>query len=249
MFVSSNITIKNNNFIGTRGAIYSKNSPNVATISHNFIRGTTGVYACSRGIRLASQTPIINSDVSISQNVVVDCSSGIGLNGGDGNFTIVNAKVYNNTIYGSGSNAGIESDGYSRNAEIYNNIIMNTSGSQLRYYTGESMPTISDYNDFYRTSGSLAWNLNYATNYSSIATWRAVTGFDTNSIAANPLFVNAGGSTAADYKRTSYPADGRGGAYSNVMGAYITGNEVIGYVAPMVADIIAPSAPTGLVVN
>ena len=111
------------------------------------------------------------------------------------------------------------------------------------------MPTISDYNDFYRTSGSLAWNLNYATNYSSIATWRAVTGFDTNSIAANPLFVNAGGSTAADYKRTSYPANGRGGAYSNVMGAYITGNEVIGYVAPMVADIIAPSAPTGLVVN
>ncbi len=31
-----------------------------------------------------------------------------------------------------------------------------------------------------------------------------------------------------DFKRTSYPQDGRGGLFPNVMGAYVTGSETVG---------------------
>jgi hypothetical protein len=52
--------------------------------------------------------------------------------------------------------------------------------------------------------------------------------YDNNTTAGN--FINPGGSNSEDYKRSSYPSDGRGGGYPSVMGAYVTGDEVIGYV-------------------
>ena len=119
----------------------------------------------------------------------------------------------------------------------------------MRYY--DATVSYSDRNAFYRAAGNV-WNRNYSTDYTSLAAWTAATGFDANSITSDPLFVNAGGSNPEDYKlQVNSPArtGGRGGAYATVMGAYITGDEVIGYSPTYVADALAPAAPTNLTVQ
>ena len=85
-----------------------------------------------------------------------------------------------------------------------------------------------NYNNYYNVS---TWNINgySGTDYSSLSSWQRGINSDLNSNTNNPNFVNPGGSTPEDYKRTSYPVDGRGGSYASIMGAYITGNEIIGY--------------------
>jgi hypothetical protein len=104
------------------------------------------------------------------------------------------------------------------------------------------LPAYSDYNGF---SGNSVWNMDWSTDYASLGNWRAATTYDDNSVTTDPGFVNAGGTAAADYKRTSYTANGRGGSYALVMGAYITGNELIGYQAGnLPAQNNPPSAPT-----
>ena len=53
---------------------------------------------------------------------------------------------------------------------------------------------------------------------------------DTHSVDTNPNLVNTSGtfSQPDDFKRTIYLVNGRGGVWPSVMGAYITGNEIIG---------------------
>ena len=67
---------------------------------------------------------------------------------------------------------------------------------------------------------------------------------DTHSYYENPTFANAGGVNPWDYKSSAvHKNNGRGGSYASVIGAYITGNEQIGYslsVGP------PPAPPKGL---
>jgi len=107
-----------------------------------------------------------------------------------------------------------------------------------------------DYNNYYRAAGPI-WDYRY-TDYTSLTAWQAeaqsfLVGSEVNSVVADPGFINASGNfnTPTDFKRTSYVVNGRGGSFPLVMGAYITGDEVIG-VNSTPTDIVAPSAPTGL---
>jgi hypothetical protein len=97
----------------------------------------------------------------------------------------------------------------------------------------QSFDWVIDYSDYNSVSGdfttyvhrrkspSVDWNLDQ---------WQANTGFGLHDSAGeDPGFLNPGGMSAADYRRNSYPTDGRGGDYPSVRGAYITGSEVIGY--------------------
>jgi hypothetical protein len=195
-------------------------------IYKNFIYNMT-----SDGVMLNEQASG-GSGNKVYQNVLVNVSNN-AINvypGGVGSNYQTNYQIYNNTIYGSGT--GIQVSDMARNNQIWNNIISGSSQPFLRYYSGDSLPSYSDYNDFY---GSGYWNLNWTNNYNSLSAWRTATSLDTNSITTNPNFVNAGGSNPSDYKLVAgSPAltGGRGGSYPSVMGAYITGNERIGYLSP-----------------
>ena len=128
-------------------------------------------------------------------------------------------------------------DGIVRNVEIFNNLVVN-SNRFCRHFANEI--AYADYNNFFGNGyfwlsgsvGDLAW-------------WRNNTDWDDNSVESDPNFINQGGTSPADYKRSIYTNNGRGGSYASVMGAYITGNEIIGF-TPEGADNSAPAIPKGL---
>jgi hypothetical protein len=226
LFDSTGAKVHNNTIFNCMNGIMQKTGPNVNNaIYKNFIYSIT-----SEGIVLDEQA-IGGSGDTVYQNVLVNVGY-IAIDvypDTDANQFQSNYQIYNNTVYGSST--GIETGQDARNNQIWNNIIQQVSAAEdhplVRYYTGASMPSYSNYNDFY--SPSALWNLNYTTDYSSLAAWTAATGFDVNSVTTDPQFIAAGGSKVTNYKRVSYPANGKGGT---VMGAYMTGNESIGRIPP-----------------
>jgi hypothetical protein len=64
-----------------------------------------------------------------------------------------------------------------------------------------------------------------------LAAWQAYSSLDDDSIASNPNFIDANGTDPEDFKRSSYAENFTNSPYSTKAGAYITGSEVIGYVA------------------
>jgi len=135
---------------------------------------------------------------------------------------------------------------------IYNNLAQSVTDTV--YYRDASSPswpsnffTYCDFNQMYDVNN---WGRKSGSTYSSLSSWRTVTSSvpcDIHSITSIPNFVNPGGTAVTDYKRSSYPTNGRGGSYGSVIGAFITGNETIGYTSdgpPL--DTNAPAAPTGV---
>jgi hypothetical protein len=107
------------------------------------------------------------------------------------------------------------------------------------YAASQFAPDYLDYNLYGGASNGWVMNSNLGgggVNTSSLATWKTyaqtylLAGADVNSVSTSPGFLNASGnfSLPTDFKRSSYTANGRGGAWPSVMGAYITGNEQIG---------------------
>lgn len=209
--------IYNNTFENCRYGIQQKDGPNIGTeIFRNFFSSIS-----ADGIQLQEQFDG-GGGLKIYQNVFVNVN-GAAINLYDCTQTKNDYQIYNNTIYSAGR--GIEVSGKARNNQVWNNILSGTSRPFQRYYTGADFPGYSDYNAYYGTGN---WNLNYSTNYSSLSAWRNATGFEANSVTTDPGFVNGGAVDPAGYKRVAYPADGRGGGYASVKGAYITGTETIG---------------------
>jgi hypothetical protein len=144
-------------------------------------------------------------------------------------------KIYNNTFHRNyyadiAQSATAESVPF----EAWNNLHYGARAYYLNWpYSGSLFD--ADYLDYnLYNSGTSGWR--YRTNtYASLAAWQTaadalLTGAEANSISSDPNLLNTSGtwSAAADYKRSSYPSDGRGGSYSSVIGAYITGSETIG---------------------
>ncbi|MEK9154448.1 MAG: fibronectin type III domain-containing protein, partial [Patescibacteria group bacterium] len=171
-------------------------------------------------------------------------------------------QIYNNVFFNVGrplyswSTAALYAHNFFNNI-IYNNV----NGNYNISFDGSSFVHYSDYNNFYTPSGITAsWWHNYGTRATTLSGWQSYSGLDLNSVNTNPNFINSSGSfsSSADFKRSSYSSNGRGGSWPSVMGAYITGNECIGLLStcsgipppppppPPPADTQAPSIPTGL---
>jgi hypothetical protein len=220
LFDATGAQVHNNTIYNCMNGIMQKTGPNVNNaIYKNFIYSIT-----TSGIML-NEEAVGGSGDKVYQNVLVNNGSiaiDVYPNSGTGEYQ-TNYQIYNNTIYGSGT--GIEIGPSARTNQVWNNIIQQTGSGNplLRYYTGASMPSLSDYNDFFSSGG--IWNLDFSTDYSSLTAWQTATSLDVHSITTNPQFLKPGGTNVADYRRKSYPANGQGGS---VMGAYMTGNESIG---------------------
>ncbi|HJX18609.1 MAG TPA: right-handed parallel beta-helix repeat-containing protein [Acidiferrobacterales bacterium] len=242
IFRSSYTTVRNNTMQNTYGGVFMKlGVMDYTDIHNNFIYNPTN--AGHAGIQI---TNITGPSIRFHNNIIAGYRTAVEIMASvtastDGLFVYNNTTIYSGNDTHDGINVGTPWAG----VEVFNNIIMNFSPS-LRYFDG--VVSYSNYNNFYRPAGNV-WNRNYATNYTSLGAWTEDTGFDANSITSDPLFVNAGGASPEGYKRTSYPQDGRGGAYATVMGAYITGDEVIGYSPTYVPDTLAPAAPSNLTVQ
>jgi hypothetical protein len=145
--------------------------------------------------------------------------------------------IYNNVFYNAPQ--ALFDWGTVDNWDFFNNIIYTDSASTypIKLDDGKSIPSsIIDYNTYYKTgSGQLTFYWNYAIRGNTLGEWQSFTSSqgwpkDVHSSSANPGFLNASGtfSNPSDFKRASYPQNGRGGLWPSVMGAYISGSEIIG---------------------
>lgn len=164
-----------------------------------------------------------NSDVTITGKTYVY------------NNTIINGMLWHNshgvvgTVYGP--------DYY------YNNILYsNISGTV--FVDGYQAINGMDYNVYYGT-GTVYWNDHEGHKATDISGWKTYSGVDTLSLQASPGFVNSTGTTAADFKRTSYTENFTGSSYSTKAGAYVTGNETIGFTPGSSSSTV--SAPTVII--
>lgn len=244
LFGDSDAFVYNNSIYDNVHGIQTKGSHTHITAYNNFF------YNNSRSAIHHNQQAIGVSQFYYHNNVAILPANGFFMKANDPSATYTDTQLYNNTIYCQGSCYGVYiTNSYTQGLTAWNNIIYGFIGTTefFRTITGNGIVDYLDYNNYY-TAGTANWRRDSSV-YTTITSWRTATSLDTNSVTTNPNFINAGGTTPADYKRTSYPTDGRGGSYASIMGAYINGDEIIGYVAPTVTDTTPPSAPTGLAVE
>jgi hypothetical protein len=230
-YYMTNSTIEHNEFYNNRVGYRDKVCATNNTIRYNFFHSGGGYWLDAAGTGGSSH------HIYIYQNVILNSKIYIGLDAFSGSYVY----IYNNTIYNGGD--AIVTEGQAVDIiEVFNNIIHTATRGIHLYSTTTNR--YFDYNNVYTYT---YWGSLGANDY-SLANWRTAlggcpgTGRECNGVTTNPNFVNAGGNFVTDYKRTSYPATGRGGSYPNVTGAYITGNEIIG----CGAGSIVPKSPTGL---
>jgi hypothetical protein len=168
-----------------------------------------------------------------------------------------NFKIYNNTFYNVGSALYSWFNPAPDSWDFFNNIIyVNVSG---KYYTrtdGAGFSWYQDYNNYYSSGVTTYWYSNYANRGPSLSAWLSYNGntLDVHSVQADPDFINGSGtfSQPSDFKRSSYPQNGRGGVWPAIMGAYITGSETIGVITgalPPPPLSKQPNPPTNLTVK
>ena len=233
LYLTQFLTIKNCNIYGCYIGIHEKENNSNNTYHNNFIHDNV--------IGIGYHPVYTNWENFICKNnIFINNSSAHVEILGTGAESFDGLKIYNNTFYnnvGQGTGFALLDDGIVRNVEIFNNLVVN-SNRFCRHFANEI--AYADYNNFFGNGyfwlsgsvGDLAW-------------WRNNTDWDDNSVESDPNFINQGGTSPADYKRSIYTNNGRGGSYASVMGAYITGDEIIGF-TPEGADNSAPAIPKGL---
>jgi parallel beta-helix repeat protein len=133
------------------------------------------------------------SENTLIYNNLVMNTRGIGIYISGSN----NTRCYNNTIVGSNGYAAILMGGVPRldctlkNNSVYNNILFGSTGSVDLYIPQENgidvVGNSIDYNCFSHDGGTVAMNCG-GQLCTSLASWRALTGYDLNSINENPQF-------------------------------------------------------------
>jgi len=78
------------------------------------------------------------------------------------------------------------------NIYIRNNIFYNATGHMIYYHNATQLAEmVLDYNNYYSTTGSFAYKEDLPiTTYTTLTSWMAVSGQETNSVSTNPLFTN-----------------------------------------------------------
>jgi hypothetical protein len=221
-FSTDHVWVYNNDFINCSNGIQTKVNMSYVYAYNNFF------YNVYQPFHWQQQTTGV-TDFHIYNNIAVLPSGGAFLYAADPVNPFYVNNVYNNTIYCTSACTGfLIGNSNTRNLNVWNNIIFGAGGTTVfaSIPSGVGVPEYMNYNDYYLL-GSGNWAFN-STSYSSIDAWRTTTRFELNSVTSDPQFINPGGRNAVDYKRRSYTANGRSGAYASVMGAYVTGNEKIG---------------------
>lgn len=239
---SSNLLIENNEiYNGVSAGIRLKDNPENITVRYNYIHDNT-----HSGLSGANQDQ--GHDVKIYQNIFRNNNTSNNSEHGAImiQIYIMGWKIYNNTFIDNNwaDIRAVWATGIG-DIQVWNNIFFN---SNRHYHLGWSSAgntfsgewTYADFNNF---SNGGTWQ-EWSNSWTSVSDFQTNNdkNFDTNSTTINPSFVNYGGTSPEDYKRTSYPTVGRGGSFASVIGAYITGNEIIGTTSQTLPSRPSPPA-------
>jgi len=235
-----NLLIENNDITAIAGpsggqaggtGITLKDTVTNSVIRYNYIHDTVaaGIWTANQGLP---------HDIAVYQNIFARNNTSDSDNGAITHAILTqNLKIYNNTFYASKKAAYFSgSGGNSISMTFFNNIVYEpTSYFVAWFYKTPFSATYMDYNNYYKTS-SPNWVVDY-TQYHSFPEYQtkcqsklATCDQTGHTVTSTPGFINTSGtfSLPSDFKRESYPANGRGGLYPSVMGAYVTGLEIIG---------------------
>jgi len=143
-------------------------------------------------------------------------------------------QYYNNTHYNTEFGQltfGNQFSGGAHVTEVFNNILhASPSGANYKSYDNENfMEQVTIYN-WNRYIGRKYWDIR-TDDPISLTDWQLVVGNpDLDGSDEDAFFVNPGGTSPYDYMIEDGPlTGGRGGSYSEVVGAFITGDEQIGH--------------------
>jgi len=193
-----------------------------------------------------------SSNSEFYQNLIIDGYFSAENSG----YTSPNHKIHNNTFIGGASMEGMAGINFYNqgshlitNWEWYNNLCYSKTASPTYIFTEQSgaNPTYADYNLYY-AAGTKNWSLAW-TNH-TIAEWQGH-GYDAvgHVVTTQPTFKSYTGDETGNYILDTGSSGIGVGRYGENIGAYITGAEQIGYVAPGSSDTTPPAAPTGVTVN
>jgi hypothetical protein len=238
-FTVDHAIIENNDIYSNSTGGYDKQNGMFNTYLRNFIHDNA-----SHAFYLMTQGGFDASNITFRQNIFANNTGGFYIDAGDSPQTIANLTWQNNTYFNNGGGITFSGGAVSipSSARAWNNIIYD-SGINAVSAAGvgtAGVPAYVDYNNYY--GSNFRWVTNYGSGasiyYYSLASWQEQ-GFDINAVTTDPGFLNASGnySLATDYRRSSYPANGRGGNFLSVMGAHVTGSEIIGFCANLPARI------------
>jgi len=182
------------------------------TVTDNLVynNATEGIYSNS-GSTINGNVLYGNGwGLSLSASLVVE--NNLLYNNTLGGITLsnaYNAQILNNTVYQTAGNAFqiVSANGNTNTDIIRNNIFWDTAGTDISISADAQQPVRIDYNDLYVTgTGSVGtWG---STGCGTLAAWQSGAGVDTNSISADPLFVNA---AAGDFHEQSTNGSYHGG--------------------------------------
>ena len=193
--------------------------------AHHWMRvtgGGVGIYLNGENCRLERLDVVDNFYQGISlyiysSNATVENCLIRGSTSNDGTGIYIDSAcvtINNCTIYGNGQYGVYFARLW---ADALRNCIIGVDGIG-RYCIGcSSTPyssvysLTSDYNDLYVTNGGCVGRIDAGENYATLADWSMSTSQDTNSLNADPLFVNV---TGGDYHLKSTAGSYHGGAWT-----------------------------------
>ncbi len=250
--------IQNNLADAGNGVVYSAFGQKAGNIRQNIWRYNIAQNAPTGFLGMGATAGTVASEDNIYyQNIAINCERAFALNHMCYRFKFYNNTAYNCSKFLSGGNNS------NKDIQLWNNIMWgNTTAIWWGGYPNalpfSSLINYSDYNDFYGYSVIGYREKEPTLTYTTLSGWQTATGFDVNSINSDPLFVN---STNRDFHlqtnssclnagidRQDYDDDTDTTESIN-MGAYITGNEIIGPNTETPPDVVPPSVPTDLTVN
>ena len=245
--------IEKNTADGGGGTVYSSFGQKGGNINHNVWRNNMAMNSTAGFLGMGSTDGLAYSDTNTCcNNVIYNCTFALQFD-----HNVRYWQVYNNSA-NQCENFLAANDTTSSYNNLWNNISYgNNTGVALRNggYPNplpvSSLFDYADYNDFYNHT-NWYYREKVPTLSYSLSQFQSIEGFDLHSITVNPLFVSSGGINPMDYKLqagSTALVSGRGGSYSTVMGAYITGDEAIGYAAPTQDDTTPPAEPDELIVK
>lgn len=245
VFETDETYVYNNTVYNCHNGIAWKTGPNNIQVHNNYL------YNITRAAFFPTIETNGTTNMYVHHNVVRNARQFLDAEDSPAT-TYYNLKVYNNTVYHSGSmpgrgifygiDRGVQGG---RNTEFYNNIFyVGDSTRFLEIYDNTSpsaFPITLDYNLYYNSGGSPSWTRNSTTN-TTLSLWRSTTGKESNSVTVNPQFQNTSGSfnIVTDFKlAANSPARGAGRNQVH-LGAYTDEALIIGYVAAGGGGTIQP---------
>lgn len=190
IFASVSCLFHNNEFYNMEHGIRQKDSGNeLCEIYLNYIHDIL-----QHAMRFSEAGNTVTGGQDIHDNLIRACGAGILL--GD-QYPCLNYRIYNNTIvnvtgYAIGPYDAIGPE----DLVCYNNILYGYGSAGFACTSG-ALPATLNYNCYY-DAGGFACMIG-ATSYTTLANWRTAIGDEANSTYADPLFVNAAGTTPADF--------------------------------------------------